>query len=133
MKRLFSKKTFLLSIFLFILITGNIFAQSYVKTSKKIYAKTDTVVFKYKYSGKWESVWLIVDPVKGKGDHMTTAADLGSNPDVRKFAGRFGPGSYKAKLVGNSENGAIVKELASCSFEIKENRIKLSFKNKHLN
>ena len=105
-----------------LLITVSMNGQT-LKTSKKVFAKTDTVEFYYQYSGEWESTWLIVDPVKGKdgvvrGDHMTTAADLYGNPATRKFFNRFSPGKYKAVLVGNNNNGSIVKELARCEFEI---------------
>ena len=95
-------------------------AQNTLKTSKKMYAKADTVVFYYHYTGKWESVWLDVKPVNGKGNAMTTAADLYGNPTTRKFAGRFGKGRYKAQLVGNSGNGTIKKDLASCMFEVRD-------------
>jgi hypothetical protein len=121
------KRAFLASLLVcFALLSGvSSFAQQgTVKTSKKVYAKTDTIVFYYKYSGNWESTWLVVDPIKGKnglvtGDHMTTAADLYGNPATRKFFGRFSPGTYKAVLWGNFDNGKFQKQLASCSFEIK--------------
>jgi hypothetical protein len=114
------RKCFFLSFIFLLAIAGSVQAQSTLKTSKKVYAKADTVVFYYKYTGEWESTWLVVTPTIGKGDPMTTAADLYGNPATRKFFNRFRPAKYKAELWGNFENGHMKKLLAKCSFEVKK-------------
>ena len=114
----FGKRSFSL---LFILFLASIAYSQKLSTSKTVYGKKDTVIFRYSYPSThtWESLWLVVKPTGDKGENLTTAADLYGNPAIRKFVDRFSPGKYKASLVSNSENGRIVKELVSCNFEVR--------------